>query len=155
MKNIRFIFSVFILYFFLLSLPLNAAVLTFAGSFEPYLILNERGQIFFRTSEKDVSLSIDDLDNMTPWKLLVSVEVKSPFANDLRCFLRRTSEGFGPGSVSDGWTYRTVGTGGVELFSGRGAVHGLNLQMEIELLSYEFPEGPLDLEFIFRVVTYR
>jgi len=139
--------------FFSIYLPVSAAILTVTGEFDPVVCITDKGKIYAITSGQPVSISIDDVGNENRWVLLARVDIQSPFAKDLDFMLRRTSEGFGPGYVQGGWSFTPVRMVDTRIFSGWGSIFDVELQMKIPEISASFPEGPLNMKLVLKVVT--
>ena len=155
MKIIFKIFVPVLLLIFCFCFPTQAAVLNLAGDFHPVLSINGQGEMYFKTSENDVSISIDDLDNNTHWKLFARCVMNSPFAEKLNCLIRRCSNGVGPGAVRGGWNNVSIKNSNTELFSGCGAIYDVKIQLEISEIHADFPEGPFNINLVFRLVTFK
>lgn len=134
-------------------LPVTATILTVTGEFDPIVCMSDKGKMYTIKSEKVVSVSVDETGKERRWILMARADIQNPFAKSLEFTLRRTSEGFGPGVIEGGFSPTRIKTVDTKVFSGRGSIYDINLQFEMPAISICFPEGPLKMKLVLKVVT--
>jgi hypothetical protein len=111
-------------------------------------------QDLIESDKGSFSISIYDVLPDRSWKLKGYLEKTIPDRYRFRIFLKRTSDGLGPGKVSGGRSYLMLSDKERTLFSGTGELSDIELQMKIVELLPKFPESPFDIKVHLRVVIY-
>jgi hypothetical protein len=88
------------------------------------------------------------------WRVDVR-RVDTDWHGDLDLFVRRTSEGSGPGSISGGDSYQELSTSYQEFFSGTDDRSGVNIQIKLEGVSASTGSGNYLTTIYYTIVEVR
>ena len=89
----------------------------------------------FESAVNEVDITISKTSTPTaPWKLEVR-RVDTNWSPDLVLYVKRTSDGTGTGTISDGTSYQEVTTTDTLFFSGTGELSKIELQFRLEGVS--------------------
>jgi len=84
------------------------------------------------------AVSIDTTETSGNWGLDVK-KVDTNWHSNLHLYVKRTSDGTGPGSISDGDSYQEITDTDLSFFSGNGDRSNVNVQLQLTGVSVQVP----------------
>ena len=106
----------------------------------------------YESAQNATVLSISgSQDPLDAWHVNIR-RIDSTWHNNFILYARRTSDGTGNGSISDGTSYIIVDTTDSFFFSGSGDRSGINIQYKLEGMSIQIPPNNYSTNIVFTVV---